>query len=255
MVARPRACARDRVRQWPASGLVLQGHGTLDLAAPSPVVPWLDLHRLEFVLTRDVIITADDLTVTDSSFVRHELTDFRYDPQTFTASWAFAGLVPAATLTLELSDRIVDLLGNALDGESPPSDLPSGDGRPGGSYTRSFRVLPGDFTSDQQLSVEDVDALLSGLQSQDKHFDLDANEIVAQDDILLLVTVLAGSAIGDSNFDGQFDSGDLIQIFQIGEFEDQVLGNSTWADGDWTGDGDFNSSDLVFAFQQGGYLP
>ena len=44
-----------------------------------------------------------------------------------------------------------------------------------------------------------------------------------------------------------------MQIFQAGEYEDAILGNSTWADGDWNGDGEFTSQDLVAAFQEGSY--
>ncbi len=56
---------------------------------------------------------------------------------------------------------------------------------------------------------------------------------------------------GDVNGDGVFDSADLVQVFQLGQYEDQLAGNSTWQDGDWNEDGDFNAADLVLAFQSG----
>jgi hypothetical protein len=59
---------------------------------------------------------------------------------------------------------------------------------------------------------------------------------------------------GDSNHDGRFNSGDLVTVFQAGEYEDAVSGNSTFEEGDWNGDGDFNTGDLVFAFQAGTYV-
>ena len=59
--------------------------------------------------------------------------------------------------------------------------------------------------------------------------------------------------IGDSNADGVFDSGDLVAVFRAGEYEDNVPGNSSYAEGDWNADGDFDSGDLVFAFQNGNY--
>ena len=58
---------------------------------------------------------------------------------------------------------------------------------------------------------------------------------------------------GDANRDGNFNSADLVQSFQRGEYEDQIEGNSTWEDGDWDGDALFNSSDFVIAFTDGGY--
>ncbi len=60
--------------------------------------------------------------------------------------------------------------------------------------------------------------------------------------------------IGDSNNDGVFDSSDLVQVFQVGKFEDGIRDNATFDEGDWNLDGDFNSSDLVAAFQVGHYV-
>ena len=57
----------------------------------------------------------------------------------------------------------------------------------------------------------------------------------------------------DANLDGRFDTSDLVAIFQRGEYEDAIAGNSTWSDGDWNCDGDFTTSDLVVALQKGGW--
>ena len=65
---------------------------------------------------------------------------------------------------------------------------------------------------------------------------------------------VASPVPGDANGDGIFNSSDLVQVFQIGEYEDGVPNNSTFAEGDWNGDGDFDSSDLVLAFQAGMYV-
>lgn len=59
--------------------------------------------------------------------------------------------------------------------------------------------------------------------------------------------------MGDVNDDGRFDSSDLLQMYQTGEYEDGVANNSTRAEGDWNGDGDFTSADLVFALRFGRY--
>ena len=58
---------------------------------------------------------------------------------------------------------------------------------------------------------------------------------------------------GDANGDGAFDSSDMLQVFQMGEYEDSLPGNSTFAEGDWNGDREFDSSDMVLAFQTGLY--
>lgn len=60
--------------------------------------------------------------------------------------------------------------------------------------------------------------------------------------------------LGDSNHDGKFDSGDLVQVFQAGEYEDSIVGNSTWEEGDWNLDKEFNTTDLVVAFTDGNYV-
>jgi hypothetical protein len=59
---------------------------------------------------------------------------------------------------------------------------------------------------------------------------------------------------GDADRNGVFDSGDLIVVFQAGQYEDDVPGNSTWSEGDWNNDGDFDTADLIVAFQQGKYV-
>ena len=59
---------------------------------------------------------------------------------------------------------------------------------------------------------------------------------------------------GDSNGDGVFDSGDLLQVFQAGKYEDGIPDNATFAEGDWNEDGDFDSADMVFVFQAGTYV-
>ncbi len=69
-----------------------------------------------------------------------------------------------------------------------------------------------------------------------------------------LVHEILSTTVGDANLDRVFDSSDLVQVFVAGEYEDNVIGNSGWADGDWDCDGDFTTSDLVAAFQDGGYV-
>ena len=59
---------------------------------------------------------------------------------------------------------------------------------------------------------------------------------------------------GDANRDGVFNSTDLVQVFQAGEYEDGIAGNSTWEDGDWDNDQEFTTTDLVVAFQAGWYV-
>ena len=58
---------------------------------------------------------------------------------------------------------------------------------------------------------------------------------------------------GDVNGDGLFNSSDLVAVFQLGQYEDGIAGNSGFGQGDWNGDGEFDSTDFVYVFQLGVY--
>lgn len=115
--------------------------------------------------------------------------------------------------------------------------------------------LPGDYTVDGQLGVDDLrkfDAILAR-ELDLPEFDLDGSGTLDADDRIYWIETLWGSYVGDSNLDGMFGSSDLVTVFQAGEYEDDVASNSRWETGDWNGDREFSSSDLVLAFQRGGY--
>ncbi|MEZ6120742.1 MAG: hypothetical protein R3C28_29775 [Pirellulaceae bacterium] len=115
-------------------------------------------------------------------------------------------------------------------------------------------VVHADFNEDDQLDTRDIDELYANFGTALLNpYDLTDDSAVDQADVDLLVYELLSSVYGDSNLDGKFDSSDLVQVFQAGEFEDAVVANSTYATGDWNGDQEFNTSDLVFVFQQGDF--
>jgi hypothetical protein len=58
---------------------------------------------------------------------------------------------------------------------------------------------------------------------------------------------------GDVDDSGKFDSGDLVEMFIGGEYEDEEEDNSDPKEGDMKADADFNSADLVLAMQRGHY--
>lgn len=115
--------------------------------------------------------------------------------------------------------------------------------------------LPGDYNSNGQLDASDIDALTAAVLAGDTatRYDLDNNGAVNAADRTMWVESLKKTYLGDANLDGQFNSTDLIFVFQRGKYEDTVEDNATWEDGDWDGDRDFNSSDFVIAFQGAGY--
>ncbi len=107
----------------------------------------------------------------------------------------------------------------------------------------------GDFNGDDVVDADDLNLIGPGIRAQGDRFDVDANGAVERADFEFFASYVYPVVVGDSNLDGEFDSGDLLQVFQIGEYEDDVDGNSGWHAGDWNGDGDFDSRDIILAFQ------
>jgi hypothetical protein len=113
----------------------------------------------------------------------------------------------------------------------------------------------GDLTTDGRVDGADLQQLCVGIRARDPATDVTGDGITDYTDLSFMVTHFLGSTFGDSNLDRVFNSSDLVQVFQAGEYEDAALGNSSWADGDWNCDGDFSSADLITAFQAGGFSP
>jgi hypothetical protein len=113
----------------------------------------------------------------------------------------------------------------------------------------------GDFNGNNVLDTPDVDTLtLWARRAVDiPDVDLDDDGRVSETDRNTWIESRLGIYYGDANLDGEFNSGDLIRVFQAGQYEDGQPLNSVWSTGDWSGDGEFSSGDFLVAFQQGGY--
>ena len=113
----------------------------------------------------------------------------------------------------------------------------------------------GDFDNDGSLTAADIDLLTLEILSENPNpeFDLNSDALVDLKDRLFWIESIKQSFVGDSNLDGEFNSSDLIEVFQATEYEDGIPLNSTWETGDWNGDREFDSSDFVRAFERGGY--
>jgi hypothetical protein len=114
--------------------------------------------------------------------------------------------------------------------------------------------LPSDFDQNGQIDAIDADLLGAAQRAGGPldPFDVNADGMVNLDDRMRWLQMSPIPA-GDADQSGQFDSSDLVKVFQSGEYADQVPLNSTWVTGDWQGDAEFNSSDLVFAYEY--YFP
>jgi hypothetical protein len=123
-----------------------------------------------------------------------------------------------------------------------------------GSIVVPVTRQPGDFSGDGTVDGTDLDQLCQFLQAGDLQGDLNGDLQADFADLQVMVNQIMGTSLGDANLDGVFNSRDLVQVFQVGQYEDAVAGNSRWSDGDWNCDGDFTSRDIVLAFQNGGYV-
>jgi hypothetical protein len=121
-----------------------------------------------------------------------------------------------------------------------------------------FRITSrvGDFSGDGDIDADDIGMICDAVfnRGTDEWFDLDGNGVVTIEDYNHLIRAILRTTPGDANLDGIFDSRDLVLVFQGGEYEDAIDGNSHWRTGDWNCDGEFTTSDLIAAFQTGAYV-
>jgi hypothetical protein len=115
--------------------------------------------------------------------------------------------------------------------------------------------LPGDFDRNGVLDAADIDSLTAEVRAGTNNlaFDVTGDNLVNGADRTEWINVLKFTWLGDSNLDGEFNSSDFVRVFTAAEYEDAIVGNSTWATGDWNGDGDFSSGDFVAAFTSAGF--
>jgi hypothetical protein len=103
------------------------------------------------------------------------------------------------------------------------------------------------------LDASDIDDLTtqSASGTNPAAYDLNDDTLVNDGDVNVWVKDLFNSWIGDANLDGEFTSGDLVQVLASGTYEAEIP--SAWTTGDFNGDGRTNSTDLVAALADGGY--
>ena len=111
----------------------------------------------------------------------------------------------------------------------------------------------GDFDGDGSVDAADIALLCAAIQAQDPDplFDLNADGLITPADLESMIRDILQTSAGDANLDGLFTTADLVLVFQAGQYEDNIPGNSRWSQGDWNCDGEFDSGDLVAAFQGG----
>ena len=117
----------------------------------------------------------------------------------------------------------------------------------------------GDLNYNGEFDMQDLDILTQNVvvAPAEPHgeflarLDLNGDETVDVSDVNHWVTELKSTWIGDANLDGEFNSGDFVEVFGAGKYETGEL--ALWSEGDWNGDERFDSGDFIAAFQDGGY--
>lgn len=196
--------------------------------------------RVSFIPPEITEINGDELSVSDT-----EIQYTANNADGFVGILNLGNILPPGLNYLELHDSL-----SVFQYASPAST----------SRDRTFRLMIhdtilGDFDVNGVVDIADIDLLANVIRSEDfdPRFDLDGSTTLGHEDLAYLVTTVIGTWIGDSNLDGEFNTGDLVSVFQTGHYEDEIPLNSGWAHGDWNGDADFDTSDLVHAFQDGGF--
>ena len=118
---------------------------------------------------------------------------------------------------------------------------------------QAYLGIPGDYNGNGVLDADDLDLQASvGIAMQDLAYDLNQDGKVDFDgDRVEWLHTLKEVYVGDANLDGEFDTGDFVEVFTAGKYETGQP--ALWGEGDWDGDQRFDSSDFVVAFTDGGY--
>ncbi|MCA9196527.1 MAG: hypothetical protein KDA87_03275 [Planctomycetales bacterium] len=140
------------------------------------------------------------------------------------------------------------------DGEFDSSDFVAA--FEGGGYEIGPRPMSplGDFDRDGMLDIDDINLLLRHVSvGTSDALDVNDDGFVNAGDIEHWVADLKNTWIGDENLDGEFNSSDLVLVFQAGKYEQDV--EAVWHEEDWNGDLRFDTKDFVAAFSYQGEPP
>jgi hypothetical protein len=116
-------------------------------------------------------------------------------------------------------------------------------------------TLSADLNRDGMIDARDIDLLVDDMWwvLDEGSLDLTGDRVVDLKDHRVWVEELAATYYGDADLDLEFNSSDLVLVFQVGQYEDDLPYNSKWNTGDWNADLELDSDDLTLAFQSGGY--
>lgn len=94
---------------------------------------------------------------------------------------------------------------------------------------------------------QDVNSICLNVGTTNSSNDINQDGRVDQSDLRLYLSTLS-LPIGDVNFDGVFDSSDIVLLFNEGQYEVPYQSTTTYTNGDFNCDGKFDSNDFVYLF-------
>ncbi len=129
----------------------------IDLLAQSTTLPWTGLNRIYVQFSEFVNnVSTSTIELRDSNgLVPYSLS---YDPQTFLATLTLSSALDFSKLRLALSDDIVDINLNALDGDAS--------GTPGGTFNFRLDIVPGDSNGDGRVNGSDLTMFSASFNAQ-----------------------------------------------------------------------------------------
>ncbi|MCH8046997.1 MAG: NF038122 family metalloprotease [Planctomycetes bacterium] len=197
----------------------------------SVALPWTTIDQISVRFSRDVVVSADDLTLLGVNLARYEPADFQYDADAHVATWTLAAPLRADKLHFELSDAIHDESFKPLDGNwtNGVSNFPSGNGliESDDRFVLRFNVLPGDVSGDGEVTRRDLLDVIYGLSTTsdsgryDPRLDVTGDGLIDLDDLRAVIHHL-GAALPSGE---PGDSGNSTPLIATDAFFDRLGGS------------------------------
>ena len=220
---------RTTIDRTTIANITGRGISVYDKGTPDPNVV------ISLNMTNSIIHVLDggDPVLTD-----YDPADLHINYSSLSEPWNPPG---SGTGNLDAQPLFVDAAANnyRLDPNSPAIDAgdPTAGPDPDGtriemgyfSYEQQLSLV-GDLNHDGIVDAEDIDLLALAIRQgmTAPQFDLNDNGLVNDSDFQYLIQEILQTTAGDANLDGFFNSTDMVEVFQSGEYEDDLEGNSGW---------------------------
>jgi lysophospholipase L1-like esterase len=159
-------------------------------------LPWANIDQIHLTFEEAVTIDHSDVSLVGEMNGIYPLAagSVTFDDSNNTATVSLPSELPRDRLTLTVFNSVVDLTGNALDGDwtDEQSLFRSGNGSAGGNFVFSFNVLPGDVNQSLFVDGEDVRAARDnrfetvGSQNYEFLVDVNGDGIISGPDISII---------------------------------------------------------------------